>query len=179
MRFVPFFLVLAAAARRITGNRATKSIEDTAASIPVPDANGVVENYGEHYPADRWVDPNAFVKASDTVEESTEGTFLGGVVYDMDERDVEWLEKNNSIARGEGSSTSPAATARNTPRISKSRASGGKDTTTDRPAFVITETEFELVMGLFEKFTEERFPYLHLVSNPCMRSCYLPANISF
>ena len=103
------------------------------------------------------MDPIAFVKSSDTVEEWVEGAVLGGFTYDMDERDVEWLEKNNSIALGEGSSS--AAVVPSPTRNAKAR---GKDIVSDRPSFVITEDELELVMGLFEKFTDEKCPFLHL-----------------
>ncbi|KAF9519381.1 hypothetical protein BS47DRAFT_29976 [Hydnum rufescens UP504] len=151
--------VLAAAARRITSSRSTKVEDAAAASIPIPDATGIVEDYTQQYPPDVWTDPNTYIKSSDTVEESIEGVLLGSFTYDMDERDVEWLEKNNSIARGEGSSTSPVSGRTHPPsRNAKTRSKE----TTDRPSFVITETELELVMGLFEKFTDERCPYLHL-----------------
>lgn len=133
----------------------------------------MAENYPEQYPPDQWVDPFAFIKASDTVEESIEGVLLGGFIYDMDERDVEWLEKNNSIAKGEGSSTSPTTAARPHPGSRAAKARGKE--AADRPSFVITETELELVMGLFEKFTDERYPFLHLVSTSrnSSISCYL------
>jgi hypothetical protein len=112
---------------------------------------------------DTWTDSITYVKSSDTVEENIEGVFLGGFMYNMDERDVEWLEKNNSIARGEGSSTSPVSGRSHVPsRNAKTRSKGGKEVT-DRPSFVITETELELVMVLIEMFTGERCPYLHLV----------------
>jgi enhancer of polycomb-like protein len=155
--------VLAAAARRITSSRAAKAEDVAAASIPIPDATGVVENHTEQYPPDVWTDPITYIKSSDTVEENVEGVLLGGFMYDMDERDVEWLEKNNSIARGEGSSTSPVSGRSHvSSRNAKTRGKEGKEVT-DRPSFVITETELELVMVLFEMFTDERYPYLHLV----------------
>ncbi|KAF8329698.1 enhancer of polycomb-like-domain-containing protein [Cantharellus anzutake] len=148
--------VLAAATQRISG-RIPKSTEEkpSTAHIPIPDATGVVDNYLEHYPEGVWTDPAAYVKSSDTVEECVDGAILGGSTYDMDERDVEWLQKNNSIALGEGSSSAIPSPTRNV----KTR---GKDIASDRLSFVITEDEIELVMGLFEKFTDEKCPFLHL-----------------
>ena len=52
-----------------------------------------------------------------------------------------------------------------------SRGPKGKGKEPEQPAgndhtysrIVLDEDEFELVMGLFEKFTEEKFPFIHLV----------------
>jgi len=105
------------------------------------------------------MDTAALVKSSDTVEECIDGALLGGFTYDMDERDVEWLGKNNSIALGEGSSS---AAVTSPTRNAKAR---GKEIASDRLSFVISEDELELVMGLFEKFTDEKCPFLHLDVN--------------
>lgn len=159
--------MLAAAARRIGSGRASKPNEEIAsASIPIPDATGVVENYAEHYPSGRWIDPGAFVKSSDSVEQSIEGFLLNGISYDMDERDVAWLDKHNSAAKGEGTSSGAGSPDRS--RAAKMR---GKDVAAEQPSFVISENEFEFAMGLFEKITDEKCPYLHLVcsvSSPIM-----------
>lgn len=120
----------------------------------------MVDDWQKQYPSGRWVDPNAYIKASDSVEQSIEGFLLNGISYDMDERDVAWLDKHNSTAKGEGTSASAGSPDRL--RAAKMR---GKDVPVpEQPSFVITENEFELTMGLFEKFTDEKCPYLHLVS---------------
>lgn len=162
LTFLVVVTVLAAAARRIGSGRASKPNEEVAsASIPIPDATGVVDDWQKQYPSGRWVDPNAYVKASDSIEQSIEGFLLNGISYDMDERDVAWLDKHNSAAKGEGTSASAGSPDRL--RAAKMR---GKDASSpEQPSFVITENEFELTMGLFEKFTDEKCPYLHLVSH--------------
>lgn len=156
---IRFISVLAAAARRIGSGRASKPNEEISqASIPIPDAAGIVESWQDHYPAGRWVDPDAYVKSSDSVEQTIEGFLLNGISYDMDERDVAWLDNHNSAAKGEGTSASAGS-----PDRARGVKTRGKDTSLDQPSFVITENEFELTMGLFEKFTDEKCPYLHLV----------------
>lgn len=92
------------------------------------------------------------------MEQSIEGFLLNGISYDMDERDVAWLDKHNSAAKGEGTSSSAGSPDRS--RTAKTR---GKDISAEQPSFVITENEFEFAMGLFEKITDEKCPYLHLV----------------
>ena len=96
--------------------------------------------------------PYAILKFSDTVEEcQTYG--LAGRSYVMDERDAAWLEQWNQLARGEGTSSGST-------RRSKLKASENED----EPLPVIEEDWFELCMGLFEKYSLEHYPFLHLVS---------------
>jgi enhancer of polycomb-like protein len=86
------------------------------------------------------------VKSSDSVEEATSFALANGFIYYMDERDKEWLDKNNEEARGEGPSK----------RVSRK----GKEPET----LSMTEDEFELVMAIFEKITHEKAEFLHHVS---------------
>lgn len=171
--------MLAAAARRIAGRTSRSNEEIASASIPIPDATGVVENWEEHYPTGRWVDPAGYVKSSDTVEQSIDGFLLNGISYDMDERDVAWLDKHNASARGEGTSASasaaaaaasaaaaaasPARNAKNSRGKEAAAAAASAAAAVSDASFVITENEFELTMGLLEKFTDDKCPYLHLV----------------
>lgn len=135
------------------------------AYIPTPDAAGVVDNWEELYPASRWVDPSSYVKFSYTVEETLPRPLNDGFTYVMDERDLAWLEKNNAEARGEGTSSQAApAAAGTTTRSGGSRTSKGKGKEADAPLPVhISEDDFELVMGLFEKLTHDKTPFLHVV----------------
>jgi hypothetical protein len=82
----------------------------------------------------------------------------------MDERDKEWLDKNNEEARGEGTSaqgavSTPGTATRTSQRSAKAK---GKEPDVAQP-IVISEDEFELVMGLFEKVTHEKTEFLHHV----------------
>jgi len=79
----------------------------------------------------------------------------------MDERDSDWLEKNNKSAKGEG----PSSRVEATPNRRGTKARGKEP---EPPAAtVITEDEFELIMGVFEKLADDKVPFLHLVStNP-------------
>ncbi|KAG5635227.1 hypothetical protein H0H81_011992 [Sphagnurus paluster] len=133
-----------------------------AAFIPTPDSTGVVDNYRELYPTDRWKDPATYLATSTTVEEGLAWSLSDGFTYYMDERDKEWLDKNNEEARGEGTSAQGSVSS-STPRSSARSAKGkGKEPESTQP-LIITEDEFELVMGLFEKITHEKTEYLHHV----------------
>ena len=85
----------------------------------------------------------------------------------MDERDHEWLEKNNEAARGEGTSaqgsisTSGTSTRSGAHRSAKSK---GKEPDVSQ-AIAMSEDEFELLMGVFEKVTHEKTEFLHHVSD--------------
>jgi enhancer of polycomb-like protein len=83
----------------------------------------------------------------------------------MDELDDVWLSKNNQEARGEGTSTqaavsSPGTSTRHSQRSAKAR---GKEPEV-QSAMLLTEDQFELVMGLFEKWTQDKAEFLHHVS---------------
>lgn len=144
-------MLSAAATRHHTFSRSTRGVEKeketVAAYIPTPDSTGKVDNYEELYTSNKWTDPVTYLKSSDSVEEATAFALAGGFIYYMDERDKEWLDKNNEEARGEGPSKRPSRK--------------GKETET----VAMTEDELELVMALFEKVTHEKAEFLHHVSN--------------
>ena len=133
------------------------------AFIPTPDSTGIVDNYEEWYPANKWKDPATYVCTSTTVEETNTSGLSGGYVYYMDERDQAWLEKNNEEARGEGTSVQGAVSVSGTRASARSAKAKGKEPEPCQPA-TISEDEFELVMALYEKVTHERTEYLHHVS---------------
>ena len=91
----------------------------------------------------------AILKFSDLIEETVRYG-LAGRSYTMDETDALWLDNWNQVARGEGTSTGSTR---------RSRAKAGD--AAEEP--VIDEDWFELCMGLFEKFSSEQLPYLHVV----------------
>ncbi len=153
-----------AAQRTRGGDKPAESV----AYIPVPDSTGLVDNYDELYPPGRWKDPITYVATSATVEECCKNALSNGFTYYMDERDKEWLDKNNEEARGEGTSTQGAvsASASGATRVSaRSAKAKGKEPESSQP-HVISEDSFELVMGIFEKVTHEKTEHLHLVSQP-------------
>jgi enhancer of polycomb-like protein len=134
------------------------------AYIPIPDNAGLVEDYESLYPRDRWRDPVSYVKTSETVEETTQGALANGFTYFMDERDKEWLDKNNEEARGEGTSAQGAVSASGTTTRTSQRSAKAKGKEPDVALpIVISEDDFELVMGLFEKVTHEKTEFLHHV----------------
>lgn len=154
-------------------SRPTRGAEKSAAAppaayIPTPDSTGIVANYDELYPPSQWTDPTSYVSSSTTVEEACTAGLANGFSYVMDERDKEWLDKNNEEARGEGTSAQGAvsATATSTRASARSAKAKGKEPEVSQP-IVISEDEFELVMGLFEKETHEKTEFLHHV---CARS---------
>ena len=152
------------ATARSTRSGDTKEKESApAAYIPTPDSTGIVQNYEELYPPGRWKDPHSYVKSSDTVEEATSFALANGFIYYMDERDKEWLDKNNEQARGEGMSSQGAVSSSST-RSGRSAKAKGKEPDIVQ-AVPITEDEFELVMAIFEKVTHEKTEFLHHVSS--------------
>jgi enhancer of polycomb-like protein len=132
------------------------------AFIPTPDSTGIVANYDELYPSTRWKDPVTYVCTSQTVEESIVNGIAGGFTYYMDERDKEWLDKNNEEARGEGTSAQGAVSTPGTRTSVRSAKAKGKEPESLLPV-AISEDEFELVMGILEKVTHERTEFLHHV----------------
>ncbi|PIL36867.1 hypothetical protein GSI_00557 [Ganoderma sinense ZZ0214-1] len=153
----------AAASRHQATTRNTRSGETKesapAAYIPTPDSTGVVQHYDVLYPPGLWNDPHSYVKSSDTVEEATSFALAGGFIYFMDERDKEWLDKNNEQARGEGMSMQGAVSSSGT-RSGRSAKAKGKEPDIVQ-AVPINEDEFELVMAIFEKVTHEKTEFLH------------------
>ena len=82
----------------------------------------------------------------------------------MDERDKEWLDKNNEEARGEGTSAQGALSASGSGTRSSQRSAKAKGKAPDVPQEIgMSADEFELVMGLFEKVTHEKTEFLHHV----------------
>ncbi|KAF9530669.1 enhancer of polycomb-like-domain-containing protein [Crepidotus variabilis] len=156
--------VLSAAHRNNAANNRVAAIKAAqpppAAFIPTPDSTGVVANYNELYQANRWRDPVTYVCTSQTVEESITNGIANGFTYYMDERDKEWLDKNNEEARGEGTSAQGALSGSGTRTSARSAKAKGKEPEASQPV-PISEDEFELVMGVFEKVTHERTEYLH------------------
>lgn len=159
--------VLSAAHRTSSAvSRATKGAFEKptpAAYIPTPDSTGVVSNYEEFYPTNKWKDPATYVCTSLSVEESIADGLAGGFTYYMDERDKEWLDKNNEEARGEGTSVQGAVSASGTRTSARSAKAKGKEPDVSQP-IVISEDEFELVMGIYEKVTNEKYEFLHHAS---------------
>ena len=145
--------------------RGKSSITVQPAFIPTPDSTGVVNNYDELYLSNKWKDPATYTVTSATVEENFINGLGNGFTYFMDERDKEWLDKNNEEARGEGTSAQGAVSGtRTSSRCAKAK---GKEPEASQPVFVSVD-EFELVMGVFEKVTHERTEYLHHV---CVSMC--------
>ena len=153
------------------GDKPPKQLQQDA-YIPIPDNAGLVEDYESLYPPNRWRDPVSYFKTSETTEETTQDALAHGFTYFMDERDKEWLDKNNEEARGEGTSAQGAvSTSGTTTRTSQRSAKAkGKEPDVAQP-IAISEDEFELVMGLFEKVTHEKTEFLHHV-------CYFSSHIS-
>ena len=135
--------------------------------IPTPDSTGVVHNYEELYPPNCWKDPATYLCASTCVEETLRDGLAGGFTYYIDERDKEWLDKNNEEARGEGTSAQGAVLATGTRSSARSAKAKGKEPDVVQPV-AITEDEFELVIGMFEKATHERTEFLHHVCPECI-----------
>ena len=157
--------VLSAAATRQSSARSTRGSEKDkqapAAYIPTPDSTGLMDNYEELYPPGRWKDPVTYLKFSDTVEESTLFALANGFIYYMDERDKEWLDRNNAEAGGEGTSAQGAMSGAST-RSGRASKAKGKDPDIPQPTHM-SEDEFELVMAIFEKVTHEKTEFLHHV----------------
>lgn len=89
----------------------------------------------------------------------------------MDERDKEWLNKNNEEARGEGTSAQAAAIA-GTRTSARSTKGKGKESNAF-PSIEMSEDHFELVMGLFELITHKETEYLHHVCLPHYPHLYI------
>lgn len=155
--------VLVASQRAHSPPRSTRSaekpIEAPTAYIPTPDSTGVANNYEELYLPNQWTDPEGYVRSSDVADQYIDNALANEFTYYMDERDLEWLEKNNEEARGEGTS-SQGALSSGSSRSARSSKSKGKEPESVQP-IAINEDEFELVMGLFEKLTHEKTEFLH------------------
>jgi enhancer of polycomb-like protein len=152
--------------KKITRGSAAEKVHAPApaAYIPTPDSTGIVDGYEELYPPGKWTDPATYIRSSETVDDAIDSGLTGTFTYFMDERDQEWLDKNNEEARGEGTSAQGAVSAAGTSTRSgsslRSAKAKGKEPEVVQP-LVISENEFELVMGLFEKVTHEKTEFLH------------------
>ncbi|KAJ6621342.1 hypothetical protein B0H10DRAFT_1945410 [Mycena sp. CBHHK59/15] len=125
------------------GALATRAVD-----IPTPGAVTVVENYDALYPPGRWTDPVTYLQSTRTMEEACANALVDHeYTYYMDEHDKQWLDKNNQEARGEGTSALGATVA--------ARKGKNKEPEVGIPVS-ITEDEFELVMGLLEKMTDQK-----------------------
>jgi enhancer of polycomb-like protein len=147
---------------RPTRGGADKTEKQTDAYIPIPDNTGLVDDYSTFYPPDKWKEPVSYLKTSATAEDAVTNALIDGFTYYMDERDKEWLDKNNEEARGEGTSAQGAVSISGTRTSQRSAKSKGKDPELMQPT-AISEDEFELIMGIFEKVTHDKTPFLHHV----------------
>lgn len=162
------------------------------AFIPTPDSTGTIDAdlFRRLYPSAMYVDPSSYIKFSDTVEEAQ----IGAIGYTMDEEDEDWLEAYNATVSASTAATStvrplqpsPSATtpsspvsgptaavnaADGTPASGRSRvrkgdkSKGGSDSKGKEVASgPISDDEFEEIMELFERVTEEKAPMAHVVS---------------
>ncbi|KAG7087533.1 hypothetical protein E1B28_013492 [Marasmius oreades] len=130
------------------------------AFIPIPDSAGVVDDYEQLYPPNRWKDTVAYIQFTSTTEECATAALANGFSYYMDERDMDWLTKNNEEARGEGTSVQGAFSCSGTRTSGRSAKAKGKEPDSPSPVSM-TEDEFEFVMGLYEKMTHEKTEFLH------------------
>ncbi|KAJ3747552.1 enhancer of polycomb-like-domain-containing protein [Lentinula detonsa] len=151
--------VLSQAASQAASGKAIKNNEQPAAFIPIPEHSGFAENYTTLYPADRWKDPVSYIQSSSVIEEYTSAA-LAGCTYYMDERDKEWLDRNNEEARGEGTSAQGSMLTSGGRVSARSIKGKGKEIEDVQPS-PMSEDEFELLMGLFEKVTQEKTEFLH------------------
>jgi enhancer of polycomb-like protein len=76
-----------------------------------------------------------YLKTSETIEETTQDSLAHGFTYFMDERDKEWLDKNNEESRGEGTFpqgavSTPGTATRTSQRSAKAK---GKEPDVARP----------------------------------------------
>ncbi|KAH7886603.1 enhancer of polycomb-like-domain-containing protein [Phlebopus sp. FC_14] len=147
-----------------TTRGAAEKVAAPTAFIPTPDSTGLVDSYADLYPPNRWTQPDSYIRSSETVEESCFSALIDGFAYYMDERDKEWLDRNNEEARGEGTSAQGAVSASGANTRSglsqRSAKAKGKEPESAQP-ISITEDEFELVMGIFEKVTHDKTEFLH------------------
>ncbi|THH09472.1 hypothetical protein EW145_g1997 [Phellinidium pouzarii] len=167
--------VLSAASHRATAftqrstntanaDKDAKKSSGSTAFIPVPDAAGLVDDVAELYPPGRWTEPATYIKFSLAIDECIPSALADSFTHVMDERDAEWLDKNNQEARGEGTSTQASSSSGTTTRsggLHRSSKSKGKEAEALMPVSM-SELDFELVMGLFEKVTNDNTPFLHV-----------------
>ncbi|KAK7029405.1 Enhancer of polycomb-like protein 1 [Paramarasmius palmivorus] len=146
--------------RSTRGQEKEKKEDIPSAFIPVPEANGVVTDHEKLYPPNRWKDPAGYIFSTSTVDEAANAALANGFTYYMDERDAEWLTRNNEEARGEGTSAQGAVSPSGIRTSARSAKGKSKEPDSSQPV-AMSEDEFELVMGLLEKTTHEKTEFLH------------------
>ena len=119
------------------------------AFIPVPDATGLVDHYEDLYKPERWQDPATYIRTVtfQGIDEVCDNALVDQFTYYLDERDTDWLDRTNEFVRGEGGTQS-------VPRQVEGQDPGSFY------GLEISPDEFELVMGLYEKVTQEKAMYL-------------------
>lgn len=145
------------------------------AYIPTPDSTGTIESslFDRLYPPNSYVDPISYIRFSDTVEDAQ----IGATGYTMDEDDEDWLEAYNAQFGMDGklvdgmsppSSGTPASAGRGgRDRKGKGekgkgeKSEGGSGSAAPGP---LGDDEFEAILELFEKVTEDKAPMAHVVS---------------
>lgn len=146
------------------------------AYIPTPDSTGTIESslFDRLYPPNSYVDPISYIRFSDTVEDAQ----IGATGYTMDEDDEDWLEAYNAQFAMDGklvdgtTQTSPTGTAVGAGRSGRDRkgkgekgkgekGEGGSSSAAPGP---LGDDEFEAILELFEKVTEDKAPMAHVVS---------------
>ena len=144
----------------------------SADAIPIPDASGIIDDT-KLYPHGKFKETAIYIKFSDTVEESIASGLAANYTYYIDERDKAWLDKNNQAARGEGSSSQAAraaATAAGGQPKRNGKAKEPEAANASSKSVEMSEDEFELVMGLFERraadppfvFSPDSFPAMEV-----------------
>ncbi|KAH8828066.1 enhancer of polycomb-like-domain-containing protein [Flagelloscypha sp. PMI_526] len=154
--------VLSAASQRHSRKSDKDKQPAPTAYIPTPESRGTADNWQELYPTHVWKDPVSFVCSSTTADEAITNGLDADFTYYMDERDKDWLDRNNEEARGEGTSAQGAMSSPTvrSPKPSSSSKAKGKDPEALQPV-VISEDDFELVMSIFERVTHEKTEFLH------------------
>lgn len=137
------------------------------AFIPTPDSTGTIEAelFAQLYPPNSYVDPMTYIRFSDTVEDAQ----IGATAYTMDEDDEDWLEAYNAQFSVEGKlvdetngGTPGGRGARERKGKGEKGSDKGKDASVPGP---LGDDEFEEIMELFERVTEEKAPMAHVVSS--------------
>ncbi|KDN51327.1 hypothetical protein K437DRAFT_55963 [Tilletiaria anomala UBC 951] len=156
-------LQAALSSNQLATDGAPGSTAKAAYHIPTPDAKDVLSNeaVAALYPRGAYQDSVTYVRFSNTVEDKIQGPS-----YCLDEDDQEWLNKRNAKAKEE------EQTALRTFKPPPSSRSKGKERAKEdvlkalyraKPEVQpITEDEFETVFTVFEAYTAERCPLLHL-----------------
>jgi enhancer of polycomb-like protein len=166
----------ASVSRTTTGAGASSSSSSSSskpvakAFIPTPDSAGTIDDatFSQLYPKG-YTDPITYIRFSDTVEDAT----IGAVEYTMDEDDEDWLEAYNASFAPGAKPRGAAAVEDNSAngRAARDRKGKGEKARTEKgdekggEVGPISEDDFERVMELFEKVTDQKAPMAHVVSS--------------